>query len=45
MDFSGLIESWGSCVEAEPCPADLDGDGAVGIQDFLRLLANWGPCA
>jgi len=23
-------------------PADLDGDSAVGITDFLILLANWG---
>ncbi len=23
---------------------DLDGDGAVGILDFLMLLAVWGPC-
>ncbi len=25
-------------------PGDLDGDGAVGINDFLDLLAAWGPC-
>ena len=25
-------------------PADIDGDGVVGINDFLALLANWGPC-
>jgi hypothetical protein len=25
-------------------PADLDGDGSVGIVDFLLLLNNWGPC-
>ena len=25
-------------------PGDLDGDGAVGIVDFLTLLAVWGPC-
>jgi hypothetical protein len=24
--------------------ADLDGDGIVGIVDFLALLAGWGPC-
>ena len=23
---------------------DLDGDGTVGIIDFLILLASWGPC-
>jgi len=26
------------------CPADLDGDGSVGVTDFLKLLARWGPC-
>ncbi len=25
-------------------PSDLDGDGFVGIDDFLQLLAAWGPC-
>ncbi len=23
------------------CPADMDGDCAVGITDFLALLAGW----
>ncbi len=27
-----------------PCPADVDDGGSVGINDFLDLLANWGPC-
>jgi hypothetical protein len=27
------------------CPADLDGSGGVGINDFLNMLAMWGPCA
>jgi hypothetical protein len=26
------------------CAADIDGDGTVGIVDFLGLLAAWGPC-
>jgi polyhydroxybutyrate depolymerase len=26
------------------CPEDLDGDGSVGFQDLLLLLAAWGPC-
>ncbi len=25
-------------------PGDLDGDCTVGINDFLMLLAAWGPC-
>jgi len=24
---------------------DLDGDGSVGIVDFLLLLGAWGPCS
>ena len=27
-----------------PPLGDLDGDGIVGITDFLALLAAWGPC-
>jgi hypothetical protein len=26
------------------CPADIDGDGQVGVTDFLALLAAFGPC-
>ena len=26
-----------------PAPGDIDGDGIVGITDFLALLAAWGP--
>ncbi len=29
---------------ASDCPADIDGDGGVGIQDFLAVLAAWGVC-
>ncbi len=25
-------------------PADLDGNGSVGIGDMLQLLSSWGPC-
>ncbi|MHC4081085.1 MAG: hypothetical protein ACYTFF_15765 [Planctomycetota bacterium] len=31
-------------VEPPPIPGDLDGDGIVGINDFLLMLAVWGPC-
>ena len=26
------------------CPSDVNNDGSVGIQDFLQLLGDWGPC-
>ncbi len=26
------------------CPSDVNIDGTVGINDFLLLLASWGPC-
>ena len=29
----------------QPCAADVDGDGTVGILDFLDLLAAWGDCS
>ncbi len=29
----------------EPCPADLDGSGAVDFDDLLALLSAWGECA
>ncbi|MHC5115222.1 MAG: FG-GAP-like repeat-containing protein, partial [Planctomycetota bacterium] len=29
----------------DPCPADIDGTGAVDVGDLLALLAEWGPCA
>ncbi len=28
----------------QPCAADTDGDGTVGILDFLDVLAQWGDC-
>jgi hypothetical protein len=37
-DVSVLINQ--TCI---PCPADIDGDGVVNVNDFLALLAAWGP--
>ena len=31
-------------VTCDDIPGDIDGDGIVGINDFLLLLAAWGPC-
>jgi glycosylphosphatidylinositol phospholipase D len=36
--FSGVH----AAVRGSSCPADLDGDGSVGVDDFLSLLAAWG---
>ncbi|MHC5024288.1 MAG: hypothetical protein ACYTGG_10335 [Planctomycetota bacterium] len=30
-------------AEFAPCPADIDGSGAVGVNDLLAVLAAWGP--
>lgn len=35
----GVVE-----VVNQGCPGDADGDGTVGIGDFLLVLAQWGPC-
>lgn len=35
----------GTTVLIATCPWDLDGDGEVGVVDFLALLAAWGPSA
>ncbi|MHC4303394.1 MAG: hypothetical protein ACYTAU_14160 [Planctomycetota bacterium] len=36
---------WEGCFSlGAPCfAADINGDGVVGINDFLILLARWGP--
>jgi predicted outer membrane repeat protein len=31
-------------AKSGPCQSDLNGDGDVGIVDFLKLLGDWGPC-
>jgi agmatine/peptidylarginine deiminase len=46
-DFPGwqvdAVTITASDLECEnPCPADVDGDGVVNVQDFLLLLAVWG---
>ncbi len=54
--FTALVNDGGFCCTTEICvtipdctpaalPSDLDGDGIVGMMDFLALLAAWGPCS
>ena len=49
-DQGGFCCSTQLCVPVPDCsaaalPCGLDGDGVVGILDFLVLLGAWGPCA
>jgi len=30
--------------EIPPCPADVNGDGAVNVIDLLAVINGWGPC-
>jgi hypothetical protein len=32
-----------SDTNPKSCPGDLNGDGSIAIEDFLELLAAWGP--
>jgi hypothetical protein len=32
------------CDAAAGCPADLNGNGFVGVQDLIVLIMHWGPC-
>ena len=41
--LDNVIVDWSQLLPCPaPCPADLDGDGTVGILDLLALLAAWG---
>ncbi|MHC4209386.1 MAG: dockerin type I domain-containing protein, partial [Planctomycetota bacterium] len=39
------VEIWGVPPSPPGCPGDINGDGEVGVLDFLDLLAAWGPNA
>ncbi len=45
IDGGGSADDNGNGIphECEPCSWDLDGSGDVGINDFIELLAAWGP--
>ncbi len=43
VDLSGQIQMSTFCP-IPSCPGDITGDGTVGVNDFLDLLAAWGRC-
>jgi len=50
VNDGGFCCTTGICVTIPDCtpaalPSDLDGDGIVGMVDFLALLAAWGSCS
>jgi len=56
MCFTLLVNDGGFCCSTEICvtipdctaatlPSDLNGDGMVGLTDFLALLGAWGSCS
>lgn len=44
LDVSYLVDRVRVTVQLLDIPGDVDGDESVGIQDFLSVLASWGPC-
>jgi hypothetical protein len=48
--FGGAYQGDGTTCDPDPCsdppacPADLDGDQIVSLNDLLLVLAAWGPC-
>ncbi len=38
-----LVQIFTRFCDDPGCTADIDGDNTVGIDDFLALLAAWGP--
>lgn len=39
------VEIWGVAPETNDCPADLDGDGTIGVNDVLQLIGAWNTSA
>ncbi len=35
---------FGRCCLPVSCPADISGDGQVGVTDLIAIIGGWGPC-
>ena len=48
LGFDNNVADWRMVILTPPSvriPGDADGDGFVGISDFLMVLGDWGQCA
>ena len=39
------VQALEQALESCQCASDLDGDGAVGFNDLVQLISDWGPCS
>jgi hypothetical protein len=39
-----VIDAWGDCIPDVDCPADVDSDGIVDVNDVLLVISEWGVC-
>ena len=42
--FGVTVDMGGYEFQADACAADVNGDGAVDVNDLLLLLSGWGAC-
>ncbi|MCH2140707.1 MAG: hypothetical protein MK100_06685 [Phycisphaerales bacterium] len=42
LDHVELVAQEIDCNDVDPCPADINGSGAVDTDDILQLIADWG---
>jgi hypothetical protein len=44
QDLLGVIGGWGQCLQphaVNTCPADLNVNGTVDLDDLLQVINNW----
>jgi hypothetical protein len=43
--FQGIqVDCADEAVECIGCPADLNGDGSVEVNDVIEVISSWGAC-
>ena len=43
FDLLQMLAAYGVCPKDEDCPADINCDKRVDVQDLLAIISNWGP--